>query len=226
MATTTSDEPYDDPARTREASRKPSAGRVENLDELAEAFGPILPQPEPAEVEAPPNDRDLTGGAEECQKPAEMPAKEAKPGPPDPALQEAFDAFDGAKLPRPPLTKLTGLTPAEGLEAVRALKEYLDGVGDPVATVLRIVLSELRDQSFESLEETRAFIATVQSILDRAGYAVVCPSCSETGKLDVATRQHLPAGAIRVKHGRMSTHGGGSTITAFELERVEKDPSR
>jgi hypothetical protein len=155
-----------------------------------------------------------------------MPTNEPTPGPTDPALQEALDAFDGAKLPRPPLTKLAGLTPAEGLEAVRALKEYLDGVGDPVANVLRIILSELSARSFESLEETREFIATVQSILDRTGYAVVCPSCSETGKLDVAASKLLPTGSIRVKHGPKSTHGGGSTITDYDLERITKHPAR
>jgi hypothetical protein len=151
--------------------------------------------------------------------------KDAAPGPTDPALQEAFDAFDGAKLPRPPLTNLTGLTPPEGLEVLRTLLKYLDCMGDPAANVVRLVLSELRTRSFQTLEETREFFAAAQSILDRTGFAVLCPSCSEIGKLDVAASKQLPTGAIRVKHGRMSTHGGGSTIIDYDLERVTEHPS-
>jgi hypothetical protein len=215
MAVSTSGNPHDEPTRTQEASRKAAAGGLGNLE--------IVPQqPVPAEVEAPPDDKDLTGGAEECQNPVEMPTLEAKPGPTDPALQEAFDAFDGAKLPRPPLTKLKGVTPAEGLKALRALVEYLDSVGDPVANVVQVVLSELRGKSFETLEQTREFVATVQLILDRTGYAVVCPSCSEAGRLDTAPRATAPSGVYRVRHGTV-THGGSSMITALEFTRRESD---
>ncbi|MFO0808989.1 MAG: hypothetical protein U0746_10225 [Gemmataceae bacterium] len=136
-----------------------------------------------------------------------MPTNEPQPWPNDPALKEALDAFDGAKLPRPPITKLSGLTPAKGLEVLRTLESYLDRVGDPVVAVVRIVLADLLKQSFGRIEQTREFIATVQSNLDRTGYAVVCPSCSETGKLDVVMKSYLPTGSIRHTAGPRPTEG-------------------
>ncbi len=150
-----------------------------------------------------------------------MPANEATPGRNDPALQEAFDAFDGAKLPRPPLTKLTNLTPTEGLEALRFLEEYLDRIGDPVASAVRLVLSDLRGQSFATPEETKEFARRVQSILDRTGYIVVCPKCSETGRLDAVSHPGRPSGVYRVRHGT-DTHGGSGAITDFTITRDER----
>jgi hypothetical protein len=219
MAMTTSSNPQDDPARTQEDTRAPSAGRVEKFGGLDPTL--FSPQPVPAEVEAPPDDKDLTDEAEECQNPVDMPAKEARPGQNDPALQEAFDAFDGANLPRPPLTKLTDLTPAEGLDVLRSLEEYLDRVGDPVANAVSLVLSDLRGKSFKTLEQTKELASRVQSILDRSGFMVECPNCSEPGRLDAAPRAAVPTGVYRVRHGSV-THGGSSTITDFKFTRCEK----
>jgi hypothetical protein len=62
MARPTFGSPEDDPARKREDASDRSAGRVENLDELAEALGLASLKPVPAAVEAPPGDTDLTAG--------------------------------------------------------------------------------------------------------------------------------------------------------------------
>jgi hypothetical protein len=226
MVRTTSGNPDEYPAGTRDDTHKPVRGKAGLGDDLDNIVREFSAQPAPAEVETRPDDRDLTADAQQCQNAVEMPTKQALPGQDDPALQKAFDAFDDVKLPRPPLTKLTGLTPAEGLEVLRTLLKYLDCMGDPVANVVRVVFSELSTRSFETLDETREFFAAAQSIFDRTGFGVLCPSCSEIGKLDVAASKQLPTGAIRVKHGRMSTHGGGSTIHAFEVERVTEHPSR
>jgi hypothetical protein len=140
----------DDSSRAHGETRKRAAGRTESLDDIAGNLGIGSPQPVRAEVQAP-------------------------PGRNDPALQEAFDAFDRAKLPRPPLTKLTGLTPAEGLDTLRTLVKYLDATCDPVANVVRLVLSELRGQSFESFAGTKEWGKLVQCLADRMGYVIECP---------------------------------------------------
>jgi hypothetical protein len=212
MPVTTSGNPQDDPARTQESTPAPPASHADNLDELAQALGLVPRQPLPAEVEAPPSDKDLTGEVEECQNPVEMPAKEAPPGRADPALQEAFDAFDGAKLPRPALTKLTGMTPEEGLDALREVVKYLDSVADPVAKVVQLILSDLSGQSFENFAGTKEWGSLVQWILERTGYAALCPKCSEPARIDTASHRSSDAGSIRFRHARGGTHGGSGTL--------------
>jgi hypothetical protein len=150
-----------------------------------------------------------------------MPSNEATPGRTDPALKEALDAFDGATLPPPPITKVTNLTPAEGLEALRSLEEYLDRVGDPVVSAVRLILSNLSGQSFATPEETKEFARRVQSILDRTGYTVVCPKCSEPGRLDAVSHPGRATGVYRVRHGT-DTHGGSGAITDFTITREER----
>jgi hypothetical protein len=163
----------------------------------------------------------LTGGAEECQKPAEMPATQAKPGPPDPALQEAFDAFDGAKLPRPPLTKLTDLTPAEGVEALRNLTRYLERVGEPMAEAVRLLLRDLDGKSLQSFPQTKEFIDLLQGLLDKIGYLVECPKCEEPGRLEASAPPTAVHGTIRVRHPGKTNHGNRTTISSFNLRKVE-----
>jgi hypothetical protein len=164
----------------------------------------------------------LTGGAEECQNPNEMPANEATPGRTDPALQEAFDAFDGAKLPRPPLTKLTGLTPEEGLDALREVVKYLDSVADPVAKVVQLILNDLSGQSFESFAGTKEWAKLVQWILERTGHAVICPKCSEPARIDTASHRSSDAGSIRFRHPHGGTHGGSGTLPDTRLSPMDR----
>ncbi len=148
----------------------------------------------------------------ECWTVLDMPSK-------DPALRQTFDAFEGARLPKPPLIKLSGLAPAEGLEVLRILEKYLDGVGDHLINAVRFLLSDLRGKSFTTLDETKEFTARVQSILDRTNYAVECPTCGEPGRLAAAPRRGFPAGVFRVRHGVIS-HGGAKGISQFTLVRM------
>jgi hypothetical protein len=149
--------------------------------------------------------------------------KDSKRRQEDPALQKAFDAFDGAKLPGPPLTKLTGLTPDEGLEVLRCMEEYLDRVAEPVVNVVRLLFSDLRGQSFTTLEQTKEFTGRSQSILDRTEHEVECSTCGEPGRLVSAPRSGTPAGVYRVRHG-VANHGGSKSITELEITRKEKEP--
>ncbi len=213
--------PQDARARKQEERRAPPAGRADKIDDLAEAWGLAPKPPVPAEVEAPPDVRDLTGGGEECQNPVEMPAKEARPGRSDPALQEAFDAFDGAKLPRPPLTKLTDLTPAEGMEALRNLTRYLERVGEPLAEAVRLLLRDLDGKSFQSFPQTKEFVESLQALLDRIGYAVECPRCEELGRLEAAAPGTAAHGSIRVRHPGRTNHGNRTSVSNFNLRKVE-----
>lgn len=221
MATTMSDNPHDDPARTREDTRGPSAGKTENLDDLAKAVGLPSPQPIPADAQAPPDDEDLTGAFLKCENPVDMRARDARPGRADPALQEAFDAFDGAKLPRPPLTKLTDLTPAEGVEALRKLTGYLERVGEPVAEAVRLLLRDLDGKSFQSFPQTKEFIDLLQGLLDKIGYLVECPKCKEPGRLEASAPATAVHGTIRVRHPGKTNHGNRTTISSFDLRKVE-----
>jgi hypothetical protein len=150
-----------------------------------------------------------------------MPANEATPGPTDPALKEALAAFDGARLPPPPLTKLTGLTPAEGLETLRTLVKHLDATADPVANVVRLVLSELRGQSFESLAGTKEWAKLVQWLADRTGYVIECPKCDEPARLDAASHRSSTAGSIRYRH-TSATHGGAGSLPDPSLRRLDR----
>jgi hypothetical protein len=194
MATTTSGNPQDDPARKREDARDRSAGRVEKFGGLDPAL--FSPQPVPAEVAA-------------------------GPGRNDPALQEAFDAFDGAKLPRPPLAKLTGLTPADGLDTLRTLVKYLDATCDPVANVVHLVLSELRGQSFGSLVGTKELAKLVQWLADRTGYVITCPKCDEPARLVTAPHSGSTSSLIRYRHTG-ATHSGAGSLPDPSLRRLDR----
>jgi hypothetical protein len=150
-----------------------------------------------------------------------MTAEQARPGRNDPALQEAFDAFDGANLPRPPLTKLTGLTPAEGLDTLRTLVKHLDATGDPVANVVRLVLSELRGQSFDCLAGTKEWTKLVQWLADRTGYVIECPKCDAPARLDTASHRSTGSGSIRYRH-TSATHGGAGSLPSPSLRRIDR----
>jgi hypothetical protein len=148
--------------------------------------------------------------------------KDAGPGRNDPALQQAFDAFDGAKLPRPELTKLTGMTPEEGLEALREVVKYLDSVADPVAKVVQLILNDLSGQSFESFAGTKEWGSLVQWILERTGYAAICPKCSEPARIDTASHRSSDAGSIRFRHARGGTHGGSGTLPDTRIIPIDR----
>jgi hypothetical protein len=148
--------------------------------------------------------------------------KDAKRRQIDPALQEAFDAFDDAKLPRPPITNLTGLTPEEGLDALRKVVKYLDSVADPVAKVVQLILSDLSGQSFERFAGTKEWGSLVQWILERTGYAIICPKCSEPARIDTASHRSSDAGSIRFRHARGGTHGGSGTLPDTRIIPIDR----
>jgi hypothetical protein len=136
-------------------------------------------------------------------------------------LATALDTFADVKPPAIPVASHELISPENAAEVLAALAKYQDDAGEAVVGVLRVLLRGLHGKSFPELETTKQFTAKVQELLDRAGFAVVCPSCGETGRLEAASHHSAAAGAIRVRHGSRVNHSGKTVVLEFDMRKTK-----
>jgi hypothetical protein len=136
-------------------------------------------------------------------------------------LAAAVNAFAEVRPPKLPITSLDQVTPENAGEVLEALAAYMDQAGEAVVGVVRLLLSGLSGKSFSDLEATKDFAARVQDLLARSRPAVRCASCGEVGRYEATSHHSSRAGALRIRHGSKSSHGGSTVVTELDVRKLK-----